>query len=59
MPFGEDLVEFDAEKKFWERPELVENLLLFLDLASTKELAKSHWLTRQILGNVFSWKQAA
>ena len=36
------LGEFDAEKKFWATPELVEKLLPLLDLASTKELAKAH-----------------
>ena len=47
----------DAERKFWATPELVEKLLPFLDLESIKQLAKSHKLTRQILGKSFIWNQ--
>ena len=34
---------------------MVEHLLPFLDLASTKELAEAHKLTRQILGRALNW----
>ena len=51
------LGEFDAEKKFWATPELVEKLHPLLDLASTKELAEAHQLTRQILGGVLAWNK--
>ena len=57
MSLGDGLAEFDAEKKFWATPELVEKLLPFLDLASTKELAEAHQLTRQILGGVLAWNK--
>ena len=57
MSLGEGLAKSNAEKKFWETPELVEKLLHFLDLASTKELAESHRLTRQILQGVFFWNK--
>ena len=57
MSLRQDMAKFDAEEKFWETRELVEKLLLFLDLASIKELAKSHWLTRKILSNVFFWNK--
>ena len=36
-------------------PELIEHLLPFLDLASTKELAGAHRRTRQILGTALNW----
>ena len=36
-------------RKFWETPELVEKLLPYLDLDSTKHLAESHKLTRKLL----------
>ena len=47
----------DAEKEFWGTPELVENLILYLDLASIKQLAESHKLTRKILGKTFTWNK--
>ena len=46
---------FPAEKKFWGSPELVEKVLLLLDLASIKELAEAHKLTRIILGGALFW----
>ena len=57
MPVQEGIDELSRERKFWRTPELVEKLLAFLDLASIKELAKSHRLTRQILGKSFVWNQ--
>ena len=36
---------------------MIEKLLSFLDLATTKELAECHRLTRQILGSAFVWKK--
>ena len=39
----------EAEKKFWESPELIDTLLSFLDLESTLHLAKAHEVTRNIL----------
>ena len=45
----------EAEKMFWMTPELVENLLLFLDPASILALAKTHPLTREILQSGFNW----
>ena len=50
-------IEFAAEKRFWATPELVENLLPFLDLASVKELAEANQLTRTILSGAFVWKK--
>ena len=47
----------NAERKFWGTPELVENLLPYLDLESIKQLAKCHKKTRQILGKTFVWNQ--
>ena len=49
--------EFNAERKFWGTPELVEKLVSFLDLASIKQLAEFHKLTRKILGKSFIWNQ--
>ena len=46
---------FPAEKKFWGSPELVEKVLLLLDLASIKEMAEAHKLTRIILGGALVW----
>ena len=43
--------------KFWETPELVEKLLPYLDLNSTKQLAESHKLTRKILKKDLSWNK--
>ena len=41
----------------WKAPELVEKILLFLDLVSTKQLARVHKLTRKVLGKAFVWNQ--
>ena len=57
MSAEEGVGRVDAEKKFWATPELVEKLILLLDLESVKQLAKSHKLTRQILGKSFIWNQ--
>ena len=46
-----------AVKKFWGRPEFVEKLLPYLDLASIKHLAGFHQLTRNILKKAFIWKK--
>ena len=46
-----------AEKKFWKTPELVEELLDFLDLDSIKQLAKHHVLTKEILGKEVVWQK--
>ena len=46
-----------AVRQFWETPELVEKLLLYLDLSSTKLLAEFHKLTRQMLRKAFIWKK--
>ena len=43
--------------KFWETPELVEKLLPYLDLSTTKLLAESHKLTRKILKKAFNWNK--
>ena len=52
----EDLVWDDwAITQFWETPELVERVLPYLDLTSTKMLAKAHKLTRLILKRAFAW----
>ena len=55
MSLKEVISECEAERKVWRSPELVEHLLPFLDLASTKELAKAHQLTRQTLGRPLNW----
>ena len=51
----------DAERKFWQRPELVEMLLEKLDAGSTLNLAKAHTLTSLILqgasGTLKPWKR--
>ena len=47
--------KFEAARKFWELPELVEKLLPFLDLESTLHLAQAHQLTRDILQRSFTW----
>ena len=44
---------FEAAKKFWGTPELVDKLLPFLDLESTLHLAQVHELTRDILQGSF------
>ena len=43
--------------KFWETPELVEKLLPYLDLSTTKLLAESHKLTRKILKKAVNWNK--
>ena len=45
----------EAERLFWMTPELVENLLSFLDPASILALAKTHPLTREVLQSGFNW----
>ena len=57
MPLEQVVDVFHAERKFWSTPELVEKLLFHLPLASTKELARCHRLTRQILGKPFCWNK--
>ena len=57
MSVEEGIGGVDAVRKFWGTPELVEKLVFFLDLESIKQLAKSHKLTRQILGKNFVWNQ--
>ena len=44
-----------AVRKFWETPELVEKLLPYLDLNSTKHLAESNKLTRKLLKKDLTW----
>ena len=44
-------------RKFWETPELVEKLLPYLDLDSTKHLAESHKLTRKLLKKDLTWNK--
>ena len=46
-----------AVTEFWETSDLVETLLPFLDLTSTKMLAESHKLTRQMLRKAFIWRK--
>ena len=57
MSLEEDLAagRGDAVEKFFTTPELVEKLLLFLDLKSTKQLAEAHVFTRKILRKPFTW----
>ena len=58
MSLEQEVVDvFHAERKFWSTPELVEKLLSHLPLASSKELARCHRLTRQILGKPFCWNK--
>merc|ERR1719187_2138769 len=45
----------EAERLFWMTPELVENLLSFLDPASILALAKTHLLTREVLQSGLNW----
>ena len=47
----------DAGKKFWQTPELIENLLPFLDFESTLKLAPSHPLTLKLLQIDSNWKK--
>ena len=57
MSVEEGIGGVDEVRKFWGTPELVEKLITFLDLESIKQLAKSHKLTRQILGKNLVWNQ--
>ena len=43
--------------QFLQTPELVEKLLPYLDLSSTKFLAESHQLTRQLLRKEVVWNK--
>ena len=45
----------EAEEKFWQLPELIEELLKFLDLESTLQLARAHERTRNILQGRKAW----
>ena len=47
----------EAQKKFWETPELLEKLLHFLDPESTYHLAQAHDLTKTVLQGQFIWNQ--
>ena len=47
----------ETERKFWGTPELVENLLPFLDPESVLNLAKCHDLTLNILQGSHNWKK--
>ena len=50
--------KFEAARKFWETPVLVNKLLLpYLDLESTLHLAQTHELTRDILQDSFAWNK--
>ena len=49
--------KFEATRKFWEIPELVEKLLPFLDLESTFHLAQAHELTQDILQGSHIWNK--
>ena len=53
--FGGD--ETAAVEQFWETSDLVETLLPYLDLNSTKQLVVSHKLTRQMLRKAFIWRK--
>ena len=43
--------------RFWGTPELIENLLPFLDPSGTQNLAECHKLTRLILRNGLNWNK--
>ena len=45
----------EAEQKFWQTPELIEGLLLYLDPRSTQQLAQAHERTRNILQGSRVW----
>ena len=49
--------KFEAARKFWATPELVEKLFPFLDVESTLHLAQVHQLTRDILQGSFAWNK--
>ena len=57
MSLEEGIGGFNAERKFWEMPQLAEELIPHLDLESIKQLAMSHKLTQQILGKNLIWNQ--
>ena len=46
-----------AVRQFWGTPELVEKLLPYLDLTSTKHLAEAQKLVRKILRKAFTWNK--
>ena len=46
----------EAEQKFWQTPEVIEELLKFLDLESTLRLARTHKMTQSILQGNWAWK---
>ena len=46
-----------AVRQFLGTPELVEKLLPYLDLTSTKHLAESHQLTRKLLRKPLTWNK--
>ena len=47
----------EAEKKFWATPELIEQLLPYLNLQSTMSLAKIHQMTQNVLQGRRVWKK--
>ena len=47
----------EAERRFWELPELVETLLSFLDVQSISCLAQCHHLTLKLLQNTSDWNK--
>ena len=46
----------EAERKFWQNPELVDGFLQFLDPAETLQLALAHKKTRSILKGSRAWR---
>ena len=50
-------VHSEAEKKFWATPELVQQFLPYLDLNSTRVLAKIHQMTQNILHGKRDWEK--
>ena len=46
-----------AENIFWQMPELVEGLLVYLSPESTLCLAQAHLLTRKILQGSLAWNK--
>ena len=57
MMSDEGVCEYFAVRKFRGTPELVEKLLPYLNLASIKQLAQFHRLTRNILKKAFVWNK--
>ena len=49
--------KYTAEIKFWRTPELVAKLLPYLDLETTLHLARSHGMTRSLLGSTSTWNK--